>query len=80
MNRIIASAAALLALAGVAYAAETTGTVQAVDPATRTVTLDSGVTFTAPETVEVAQIVAGMKIKVTHDEGSTAATAIEAAM
>lgn len=80
MNRIVSSAAALLALMGTAYAAEVEGVVQTVDPSTRQITLDTGESFTAPEDAALDEMAPGDKIKVTVDDSSGAATAIEEIM
>jgi Cu/Ag efflux protein CusF len=80
MNRIVVSAAALLALMGAAHAAEVEGVVQTVDPATRMVTLESGESFTAPEDATLDDIAPGDRIKVMLDDVSGAATALEEVM
>lgn len=80
MNRIVSSAAALLALMGTAYAAEIEGVVQTVDPSTRVITLDTGESFTAPEDATLDAMAPGDKVKVTVDDSSGAATAIEEVM
>lgn len=80
MNRIITSTVALLATIGAAYAAEAEGTVQEVDPVSRAIVLDSGLTLAVSEEVALDQIPAGAKVKVTYDEGTATATAIEAEM
>ncbi|MFN3550147.1 MAG: copper-binding protein [Mesorhizobium sp.] len=80
MNRIASSAAALLALMGTAYAAEIEGVVQTVDPSTRQITLDTGQSFTAPEDAVLDEMAPGDKIRVTVDDSSGAATAIEEIM
>lgn len=80
MNRIVSSAAALLALMGTAFAAEIEGVVQTVDPSTRQITLDTGQSFTAPEDAVLDEMAPGDKIKVTVDDSSGAATAIEEIM
>ncbi len=80
MNRIVVSAAALLSLMGAASAAEVEGTVQTIDPTTRMVTLDTGESFTAPEDATLDDIAPGDKVKVTLDDSSGAATALEEVM
>jgi Cu/Ag efflux protein CusF len=80
MNRIVVSAAALLSLMGAASAAEVEGTVQTVDPTTRMVTLDTGESFTAPEDATLDDIAPGDKVKVTLDDSSGAAMALEEVM
>lgn len=80
MNRILASTVALLALVGAAYAAEAEGTVQAVDPASRVIVLDTGLTLQVSEDVQIEQIPAGARVKVTYDEGTSTATAVEPLM
>ncbi|AMS41413.1 DUF1344 domain-containing protein [Aminobacter sp. NyZ550] len=79
MNKILATTVASLAFIGAAYAAEVQGTVQSVDPATRSITLDDGKTYVIPETLKVDGLAAGAKVKVTVDDTTGAVTAIEAA-
>ena len=79
MKKILATAAASLAFMGMAYAATVEGVVQMVDPATRTVTLDDGTTFRAPEGAAIEQIAVGAKIRVTVDDTTGAVTAVETA-
>ncbi|RVB11140.1 DUF1344 domain-containing protein, partial [Mesorhizobium sp. M7A.F.Ca.CA.004.05.1.1] len=42
MKKTLATTAALLAFLGTAYAATVQGTIQAVDPTTKSITLDDG--------------------------------------
>lgn len=70
-----ASFAALL-LAGTAYAAETEGAVSNYDAATRMLTLDTGETYVLAEGVDPGDIAAGADVTVTHEDGSTDATAV----
>lgn len=77
MKKILATAAASLAFIGVAYAATMEGVVQSVDPQTRTVTLEDGKIFVAPEGAAIDALAAGTKIKVTVDDTTGAVTAIE---
>lgn len=79
MKKIIATAIASLAFAGAAFAATVEGVVQSVDAATRTITLEDGKTFLAPEGAMIEQLQAGAKIKVTVDDTTGAVTNIETA-
>ena len=79
MKKILATAVASLAFLGAAFAATVDGVVQSVDPTTRTITLEDGKTFLAPEGTEIDKLTAGTKIKVTVDDSSGAVTAVEVA-
>lgn len=79
MKTILATAIASLAFLGAAYAATLEGVVQAVDPATRTVTLEDGNNFVVPDGTAIESITVGAKVKVTVDDSSGAVTAIETA-
>lgn len=77
MNKFLATTAASLAFIGSAYAADIEGTVQSVDPATRSITLDDGKIYVVPESIKVDGLAAGAKVKVTVDDTTGAVTAIE---
>lgn len=79
MKKILATLAASFAFMGIAYAATVEGVVQTVDPASRTITLEDGTTFRAPESAAIDSLAAGTKIKVTVDDSSGAVTAVEIA-
>lgn len=79
MNKILATTIASFAFIGAAYAADVEGTVQSVDPATRSITLEDGKTYVVPESISVEGLAAGAKVKVTVDDTSGAVTAIEKA-
>lgn len=79
MKKVLATAIASLAFVGMAYAATVEGVVQAVDPATRTITLEDGKTLVAPEGTSLDQLAVGAKVKVTVDDTTGAVTAIETA-
>ncbi|CAG1015266.1 MAG: DUF1344 domain-containing protein [Rhizobiaceae bacterium] len=79
MKTILATAIASLAFLGAAYAATVEGVVQAVDPATRTVTLQDGNSFVVPDSLPIESIAIGAKIKVTVDDSSGAVTSVETA-
>lgn len=79
MKKILATTVASLAFIGMAYAATVEGVVQSVDPATRTITLQDGKSFVAPEGTALDSLVAGAKIKLTVDDTTGAVTAIEKA-
>lgn len=79
MNKILAATIASLAFIGTAYAADVKGTVQAVDPATRSITLEDGKTYVVPESISVEGLAAGAKVKVTVDDTTGAVTAVDKA-
>ena len=79
MMKTILTAASVLAMAGAAFAAEAEGVVTGYDPATRMITLESGETYTVGEGVEVGDLQPGGKVTITYDDGTTNATAVEAA-
>jgi Cu/Ag efflux protein CusF len=75
------SAAALLAGATLAFAAEATGTIQAIDTTAGTLTLDNGQVFTLSASVNAADWKVGDRVKLTYDEanGEMSVTAVEPA-
>lgn len=80
MKKILVAAVASLAFMGAAYAATVEGVVKSVDPTTKTITLEDGtaVVAGADMTAEALDaLIAGTKVKVTLDEGTTNATAVE---
>ena len=79
MKRTLATAAAMLALLGSAYAATVQGTIQAVDPATKSITLDDGKIYQLPSEAVIDQLVVGAKVAVTVDNTTGMVTSIEAA-
>ena len=79
MKRTLATAAAMLALLGSAYAATVQGTIQAVDPATKSITLDDGKIYQLPSEAVIDQLVVGAKVAVTVDDTTGMVTSIEAA-
>lgn len=79
MNKILAATIASLAFIGTAYAADVEGTVQAVDPATKSITLEDGKTYVVPESISVEGLAAGAKVKVTVDDATGAVTALDRA-
>jgi hypothetical protein len=80
MRKLIAASAgvALLALAGVASADEASGTIQAIDAAKRTITLDSGKDFKLDPAVTLANLRMGSKVTVSYESkgGQNIATKI----
>ncbi len=54
MNRIAATLAATVALASAAWAAEMEAVVKSFDPATKTVTLEDGTTWTVADGIDAA--------------------------
>ena len=80
MKKILATLVASVAFAAAAFAGEAEGVVKAYDEATKTVTLEDGQAFTVAEGVVLEGVVAGAKVKVTFDDATKAASAIEVAM
>lgn len=58
----------MLGTDSVVAGAETTSTIQAVDPAARTVALDSGTEFIAHPSIDLAALELGAAVKVTYEE------------
>jgi Cu/Ag efflux protein CusF len=79
MKKILATLVASVAFAAAAFAGEAEGVVKAFDEATKTVTLEDGQAFTVAEGVVLEGVVAGAKVKVTFDDATKAASAIEVA-
>jgi hypothetical protein len=79
MKRTLATTAAMLALIGSAYAATVQGTIQAVDPATKSITLDDGKIYQLPTEAVIDQLVVGAKVAVTVDDTTGMVTSIESA-
>jgi Protein of unknown function (DUF1344) len=79
MKKILATLVASAALIASAYAGEVEGVVKAYDEATKTVTLEDAQVFTLAEGVAAEGIVAGAKVKITFDDASKAASAVEVA-
>lgn len=79
MKKILATLVASVAFAAAAFAGEAEGVVKAYDEATKTVTLEDGQAFTVAEGVVLEGVVAGAKVKVTFDDATKAASAIEVA-
>ena len=63
-------------LAAPAIAGQVQGTVAQVDPAARTMVLETGEAFTLAESVEVETLVPGTPVVVTFTDGTTEATEI----
>lgn len=78
MNKLLTTLIASAAFIGAAYAAEVEGAVASVDPATRTITLEDGTSYVAAEGVVLDAITTGSTVKVTFEDGTTNATAVEA--
>ncbi len=79
---IAVSAATLLAASSLAsLAEEVSGTIQTVDMAAMTVTLDDGSTYRLPTDFDAASLQVGAKVKIMFDKdaasGENAATAVE---
>ncbi len=65
---LAASAAALLSTMSLAYAADASGTITAVDPSSGSVTLDDGNTYMLPASVAAADLKVGEKVTITYDQ------------
>ncbi|MGB8816746.1 MAG: DUF1344 domain-containing protein [Rhizobiaceae bacterium] len=79
MKKILATLVASVAFAAAAYAGEVEGVVKAYDEATKMVTLEDGQAFTLAEGVVVEGLAAGAKVKITFDDATKAASAVEVA-
>ena len=79
MNKILASLVASAAFISVAFAGEIEGVVKSFDAATKTITLEDGSAYVLAEGVVVDGLAAGAKVKVTFDDATKAATAVEMA-
>jgi Protein of unknown function (DUF1344) len=79
MNKILASLVASAAFISVAFAGEIEGVVKTFDAATKTITLEDGSAYVLAEGVAVDGLAAGAKVKVTFDDATKAATAVEMA-
>lgn len=77
MKKIIATLAASATLIGAAYAGSAEGVIKTYDAATHTVTMEDGTSYVLAEGLTVEGLAAGAKVKVTFDDGSTNATAVE---
>ena len=79
MNKILATLVASAAFVSAAFAGEIEGVVKAFDEATKTVTLEDGSAYVLAEGVVAEGVVAGAKVKVTFDDATKAASAVEVA-
>jgi Protein of unknown function (DUF1344) len=79
MNKILAALVASAAFVSMAFAGEIEGVVKAFDAATKTITLEDGSAYVLAEGVAVDGLAAGAKVKVTFDDATKAATAVEMA-
>ena len=69
MNKLIPtlSAVALMFSIGTAYAAESSGTIKAIDAAKKTVTLEDGVVYELPASVDASKLKVGEAVKITFE-------------
>lgn len=79
MKKILATLVASAALVASAYAGEVEGVVKAYDEATKTITLEDAQAFVLAEGVVVDGVVAGAKVKITFDDATKAASAVDVA-
>lgn len=77
MRKILAAVAAVGFFAMAAYAAEVEGTVQGVDETSRMILLDDGTSYVAADSVDLAGVEPGSKVKITFDDATMQATAVE---
>lgn len=68
MKKTLATTAALLAFLGTAYAASVQGTIQAVDPTTKSITLDDGKIYQLSPEAKIGKLKVGAKVAVTVDD------------
>lgn len=73
----VLSVLSILGTAGVALAEEAMGKVQAVDPATRTLTLEDGSSFILGEAVAIDTLQPGTDVTVSYEEKDGQKTATE---
>jgi Protein of unknown function (DUF1344) len=73
----ILSVLSILGTAGVALAEEAMGKVQAVDPATRTLTLEDGSSFILGEAVAIDTLQPGTDVTVSYEEKDGQKTATQ---
>lgn len=76
MKKTLATAAALLALVGSAYAATVAGKIEAIDPATKSITLDDGKIYQLPQEASLTHLKVGAKVNVTVDDKTGMVTSI----
>jgi hypothetical protein len=76
MKKLIITTAAVLSMAGAAFAAEVEGVVTTYDPVTKMITLESGEVFTVAGDVQLEGLEPGGKVAITYDDGTTNATAV----
>ena len=79
MKKILVTTAAMLAFDGTAYAATVQGTIQAVDPTTKSITLDDGKIYQLPPEAAIEKLKIGAKVAVTVDDKTGLVTSIEKA-
>jgi len=76
MKKFLITTVSVLGLTGTAYAAEVEGVVTNYDPATKMIVLESGEAFTLADGVQLDNLQPGGKVVITHDDGTTDATAV----
>lgn len=79
MKKILATLVASAAFVASAYAGEVEGVVKAYDEATKTITLEDAQAFVLADGVVVEGVVAGAKVKITFDDATKAASAVDVA-
>ena len=71
MNKLLAAstaAALMVAISAVAYAAESTGTIKAIDEAKKTVTLEDDAVYVLPASVDPATLKVGEAVMITFEQ------------
>jgi hypothetical protein len=80
MKKLVSAALAGAMLVGSVFAAlagQAEGVVADVDMATRTILLEDGSSWVAGENIDLESIAAGDTIRVSYDDGTATATAVE---
>ena len=70
MNKLLVTllaAASMVTLGGAVYAAETNGTIKAIDAAKNTVTLQDGSVYVLPASVDPAMLKVGAAVTITFE-------------
>ncbi len=80
MKKVLAAIAVSGFFAMAAYAAEVEGTVEGVDEPSRTILLDDGTSYVAAESIDLASLAPGAKVKITYDDATMQATMVRNAM
>ena len=77
MRKVLTAIAATAFFSVAAIAAEGEGTVQSVDPASRTIVLEDGMSYTADEEVDLTALAPGDSVTIMIDDTTTSAISVE---